>query len=162
MRFLKIFGLGLLGLIGAVGVVHSQTSYLPVPSGVCTAANQILTAVDANNVQCSTAASLTTVAASTSLTVGSGTAITKVVVYTASLTPAASSAAIQTAEQTFTVTGLTTADKVFVNGPAPTSLCPPTTFRVSAADTLAIGFTTLTASACTPAAGTYKIVAVRS
>lgn len=104
-----------------------------------------------------------TVTAATSVTVGgSGTAITQVRVYSPSLTPAASSAAVQTAEQTFTVSGLTTADKVFVNGPAPTSLCPAVTFRVSAADTLAIGFSTLTAAACTPAAGTYNIVAVRS
>lgn len=99
----------------------------------------------------------------TSATIGaSGTSITQIRVYASSLTPAASSAAIQTTEQTFTVTGLATTDKVYVNGPAPTSLCPPTTFRVSAANTLAIGFTTLTASACTPASGTYNIVAIRS
>lgn len=75
--------------------------------------------------------------------------------YSQSLTPAASSAAIQTAEQTFTVTGVQTGDSVTMNGPAPTSLCPPTTVRVSAANTIAIGFTTLTAAGCTPAAGTY-------
>lgn len=102
------------------------------------------------------------VATATSVAVGGGTAITKIVAYAPTLTPTASSAAIQTAEQTFTVTGLTTADKVIVNGPAPTSLCPPVTFRVSAADTLAIGFSTLTAAACTPAAGVYNIVAVRN
>lgn len=99
-------------------------------------------------------------ATATSLAIGGGTAITKMSVYAPSLTPVATSAAIQTTEQTFTVTGLTTADKVFVNGPAPTSLCPPVTFRVSAANTLAIGFSTLTAAACTPVAGTYNIVAV--
>lgn len=92
----------------------------------------------------------------------SGTALTQMRVYAASITPAASSAAIQTAEQTFTVTGLATTDIVYINGPAPTSLCPPTTVRVSATNTLAIGFTTLTAAACTPAAGTYNIVAIRS
>jgi hypothetical protein len=81
--------------------------------------------------------------------------------FSASLTPAATSAAIQTAEQTFTVTGLLTTDTVYLNGPAPTSLCPPTTARVSATNTLAIGFTVLTAVACTPTAGTYKIVAIR-
>lgn len=90
------------------------------------------------------------------------TTITRIMVYAPTLTPAASTAAIQTAEQTFTVTGLTTADKVFVNGPAPTSLCPPVTFRVSTANTLAIGFSTLTASACTPAAGVYNIVSIRN
>ena len=101
-------------------------------------------------------------ATGTSLALGGGTAITRIVVYAPNLTPAATAAAIQTAEQTFTVNGLTTADKVMVNGPAPTSLCPAVTFRVSAADTLAIGFTTLTAAACTPAAGVYNIIAVRN
>lgn len=91
-----------------------------------------------------------------------GTAFTKIVAYAPTLTPAASSGAIQTAEQTFTVTGLSTSDKVFVNGPAPTSLCPPVTFRVSQANTLAIGFSTLTAAACTPVAGVYNIIAVRN
>ncbi len=84
--------------------------------------------------------------------------------YSAALTPAATSAAIQTTEQTFNpagYTGLNTSDVVFVNGPVPTSLCPPVTYRVSAANTLAIGFTTLTAVACTPAAGTYTVWAVR-
>ena len=91
-----------------------------------------------------------------------GTAITLAKVYAPSLTPAQLAAAIGVSEQTFTVTGLTTADKVVVNGPAPTALCPPITYRVSAADTLAIGFVDLTAALCTPAAGTYNIVAVRS
>lgn len=102
------------------------------------------------------------VATGTSLALGGGTAITKIVAYAPSLTPAATAAAIQTVEQTFTVTGLATTDKVIVNGPVPTSLCPPVTFRVSAADTLAIGFSTLTAVACTPVAGTYNIVAIRN
>lgn len=83
-------------------------------------------------------------------------------VYSQSLTPSATSAAIQTSAQTFTVTGLTTADVVFVNGPAPTSLCPMVGARVSAANTLQLHFTVLTASACTPASGTYVVVAVRS
>jgi len=102
-------------------------------------------------------------ATSTSVAVGaSGTVLTQIRAYAESLTPAASSAAIQTAEQTFTVNGLATTDKVIVNGPAPTSLCPPVTFRVSDANTLAIGFTTLTAAGCTPAAGTYNIIAIRN
>lgn len=94
--------------------------------------------------------------------VAGGTALTKLVVYSQSLTPAASSAAIQTAEQTFTVTGIATTDVLYLNGPVPTSLCPPVTIRASATNQIAIGFTTLTAVACTPAAGTYKIVAIRS
>ncbi|MEK7569033.1 MAG: hypothetical protein AAB497_02885 [Patescibacteria group bacterium] len=102
-------------------------------------------------------------ATATSIAVGAGgTTVTRIVAYAPTLTPAATAAAIQTVEQTFTVTGLTTADKVFVNGPVPTSLCPAVTFRVSAADTLAIGFSTLTAVACTPVAGVYNIVAIRN
>jgi hypothetical protein len=81
--------------------------------------------------------------------------------FSQSLTPATTSAAIQTVEQTFTVTGLLATDRVIVNGPAPNSLCPPVTGRVSAANTLAIGFSVLTAATCTPTAGTYKIVAFR-
>lgn len=101
-------------------------------------------------------------ATGTSLALGGGTAITNITVYAPTLTPAATAAAIQTVEQAFTVTGLAITDKVIVNGPAPTSLCPPVTFRVSAANTLSIGFTTLTAVACTPAAGTYNIIAIRN
>lgn len=101
-------------------------------------------------------------ATGTSLALGGGTAITKIVAYAPTLTPIATAAAIQTVEQTFTVTGLATTDKVFVNGPVPTSLCPAVTCRVSAADTLAIGFTTLTAVACTPVAGVYNIIAIRN
>lgn len=106
----------------------------------------------------------TQLVATTSATIGAATptAITNLRVYAPSLTPTATAAAIGTVEQTFTVTGLTTADKVFVNSPAPTALCPPVTYRVSAADTLAVGFAVLTAAACTPAAGTYNVVAIRS
>lgn len=101
-------------------------------------------------------------ATATTIAVGGGTVVTNIAVYAPTITPAATAAAIQTVEQTFTVTGLATTDKVFVNGPVPTSLCPAVTYRVSAANTLAIGFSTLTAAACTPVAGVYNIVAIRS
>jgi len=112
---------------------------------------------------CTTSPSLGT-ASATSLSLGaaSPTTITNVRVYTPSLTPSQLSAAIGVSEQTFTVSGLTTADKVYVNGPAPTALCPPITYRVSATNTLAIGFVDLTVALCTPAAGTYTVVAIRS
>lgn len=102
-----------------------------------------------------------TLTASVSAAIGGGTAITKIAVYAPSLTPASVGAAT-TAEQTFTVTGLTTADKVIVNGPAPTVGTGIVNARVSAADTLAITFANVTAGALTPAAGTYAIVAFRS
>jgi len=91
-----------------------------------------------------------------------GTALTNGIVrYTPSLTPSITSAAIQTTEQAFTVSGVAVGDVIFVNGPTPTSLCPLVTARVSALNTVALGFTTLTAVACTPAAGTYNIFAIR-
>lgn len=62
-------------------------------------------------------------------------------------------------EQTFTVTGLTTANRVFVSGPAPTAACPPVAWRVSSGNTLSGTFAYLTTATCTPATGTYTIVA---
>jgi len=100
---------------------------------------------------------------STSLTVGaSGTAITQIRVYAPSLTPAEVSANT-TAEQTFTVTGLSTADKVFVNKPTAQAGLGIVGVRASAANTLAITFANVTASPITPtAAQTYAVVALRS
>lgn len=73
-----------------------------------------------------------------------------------SITPAATSAAIQTAGQTFTVTGLISGEPIsVVSQPAPTSLCPLVAARVTAANTVTLYWSVLTAAACTPAAGTY-------
>lgn len=99
--------------------------------------------------------------ASDSLTVGSGTPITKVAVYAPSITPASVGAAT-VVEQTFSVPGLTTADKVVVNAPALVNAIGVAGVRVSAADTLAIRFANPTAGALTPAAGTYPVIAFRS
>ena len=83
-------------------------------------------------------------------------------IYSSSLTPVATAAAIGTTQQTFTYTGLTTSDMVFImTAPVPTSLCPAVSARVSAANTLQIDFTTLTAAACTPAPGVYYVAAIR-
>lgn len=95
------------------------------------------------------------------LAISGGTDITKIAVYAPSLTPA-SVAAATSAEQTFTVNGLTTADKVVVNGPSVTAGTGIVGARVSAANTLAITFMNATAAALTPTAGTYNIIAIRS
>lgn len=97
-----------------------------------------------------------------SLTVGAaGTAITQMRVYSQSL-DVASVAANTSAEQTFTVTGLTTADKVFVNKPSVSAGLGVVNARVSAADTLALTFMNNTGSSIDPAAETYTITAIRS
>lgn len=89
------------------------------------------------------------------------TELTNIKVYSPSITPA-SVAAATIAEQTFTVTGLTTTDKVIVNPPAIANATGIAGARVSAADTLAIRFVNPTAGALVPTAGTYTVLAVRS
>jgi hypothetical protein len=91
----------------------------------------------------------------------SGTPLTQVKVYTPTLTPASVLASIS-AEQTFSVTGLTTADSISVSGPAPAMGSGLVNARVSAADTLALTFVNDTLASVTPTAGVYRIVAVRS
>jgi hypothetical protein len=81
---------------------------------------------------------------------------------TGSITPAATSAAIQTASQNFTVNGLLSGEPIFVvSQPAPTSLCPLVGARVTAANTVTLYWTVLTAAACTPAAGSYNFMVPR-
>lgn len=85
-----------------------------------------------------------------------GTRLTPIVEYSVSFTPSATSAAVQTAAQTVTVTGIASGDYVvLLKAPAPTSLCPPVEVSATAANTVSVYFSTLTAAACTPAAGTY-------
>lgn len=91
----------------------------------------------------------------------SGTELSQIKVYSQTITPA-SVAAATVAEQTFTVTGLTTADKVIVNPAAIANSTGIAGVRVSAADTLAVRFSNPTAGALTPTAGTWAIVAIRS
>jgi len=103
-------------------------------------------------------------AASDNLTIGAtGTAtpITQIRVYSQTITPA-SVAAATVAEQTFTVTGLATTDKVMVNPAATGNATGIAGARVSAANTLAVAFVNPTAGALVPGAGTYNIIAFRS
>jgi hypothetical protein len=87
---------------------------------------------------------------------------TEVQIWTAQLSPAAV-AANTTAEQTFTVSGLTTNMTVFVNKPTAQAGLGIVGARVSAAGTLAITFSNNTAGAITPTAGeTYSIASITS
>lgn len=109
-----------------------------------------------------TAAFTGTATVASSLSVGaSGTPITQMRVYTPTLTPASVAINIS-AEQTFSVPGLTTADTLIVNGPAPTVGTGIIAARVSGADTLALTFVNVTIGILTPASGAYRILAVRS
>ncbi len=146
------------GYSGTVGSTHAVNSvvwagtpnqfYSTPPAGSCTAANTVNPYINVDTGQfwfCD-----------------SGSGNWQPVFSTGSITPAASSAAIQTAAQTFTVTGLVSGEPiVVVSQPAPTSLCPLVAARVTAANTVSLYFSTLTAAACTPAAGTYFLMAPR-
>lgn len=72
-----------------------------------------------------------------------------------------STPANSTASHTFTVSGLSTADIVFVNKPSYTAGLAVVGARVSAKDTLVLTTINSTAGAINPAAETYRIVAVR-
>ena len=100
-------------------------------------------------------------ATATSVAIGGGTAITKIVAYSTAINPA-SVAANTTAEQTFTVTGLATTDKVIVNKPTNTAGLGIVNVRASAADTIAITFGNFTAAAIDAASETYAIIAIRN
>lgn len=122
--------------------------YTIVPNGACTAVNTVNPYINVLTGQ--------------TWFCDSGTGNWQPVFSTGSITPAATSAAIQTAPQTFTVKGLSTGEPIaVVSQPAPTSLCPLVAARVAAANTVSLYFTTLTAAACTPASGSYFLMAPR-
>ena len=66
-----------------------------------------------------------------------------------------------TSEQTFTVTGLATTDRVVVNKPTHTAGLIIGGARCSAANTLAITFGNLTAIAIDPPSETYRVTSIR-
>lgn len=94
---------------------------------------------------------------------GDGTAILGVKIYTPTLTPVAVVLPATTQTETFSVSGLSTSDSIFVNQPAQTSGIVIAGYRVSATNTLEITWANaLAVGNATPATGTYRIVAIRS
>lgn len=131
-----------------VWVATPQQLYMVLPQGSCTAANTVNPYIDVINGQfwfCD-----------------SGTGNWLPVFSTGAITPTATAATIATVAQTFTVTGLSTGEPIIVvSQPAPTSLCPLVAAKITAANTVSLYFTVLTAAACTPAAGTYMLYSPR-
>ena len=91
---------------------------------------------------------------------GAGTPLTQITLYSPTLAPT-SVAAATIAEQSFTVTGLATTDRVFISAPGVTAGTGIVNARVSAANTLMVAFANTTAGAVTPLAGVHQIVALR-
>lgn len=90
-----------------------------------------------------------------------GSDLVKVVVYSPTLTPVTVSAA-SIVEQTFTVTGLSTADKIFVNAQAVSNNVAAINWHVTATDTLVGAFCNVAGILDIPASAIYRIVAIRS
>ena len=94
------------------------------------------------------------------LAVNSPTSISLIKLYTPTLTPASTAAAV-CASQSFTVSGVTTDDTLVVNPPAPSASLSLSAARVASADTVSIRFCNPTAGALTAEVGVYRIFAVR-
>lgn len=86
--------------------------------------------------------------------------IKKIQAITATCNPA-SIPANSTSEQTFTVTGVNTADYVLVTKPTHTAGIVVGNARVSATDTVAITFGNITAGAIDPASETYTFLVIK-
>lgn len=86
--------------------------------------------------------------------------LTKIKHYETSINPASVSAN-STSEQTFTITGLTTNDVVYINKPSHTSGLIIGNVRVSTEDTIAITFANITGSPINASEETYEIIAIR-
>lgn len=78
------------------------------------------------------------------------------VLSTGTITPVATAAAIGVAVQTFTLNGTVTGEPIAVMvEPTQTALCPLVQARITATNTVSLGFAVMTAAACTPASGVY-------
>lgn len=94
------------------------------------------------------------------LTVGNGTELKLIKEYSASLTPAAITAADVAEEQQFTITGVKAGDHVIAfTPPASMTALVVAQCRVTADDTVKIKFHAHTTA--TPTAGTYTVVVAR-
>lgn len=90
-----------------------------------------------------------------------GTTLTQAVVYLANLTPGSVSGNTS-AEQDFSVAGVTTSDTIAVAGPAPTAGTGIVNVRVKSNGVVSITFGNYTGGGLTPTAGIYRIIAFRS
>ena len=164
---------GLAGELGILAAVLNSmiTDAMPVPAGTSAApglvfagdtdtgffrvgANEIGVAASGANVGGWTASGV-------KLGHTSSTVLTKFAVYSVSLVPTARTDQSGGIEATFTVTGVTTADIIFVNPPVVSNSNVPCSWRVTAADTVQGLFMQIAASK-TAASGTYQFVAIRS
>lgn len=147
----KTFAVLVAAALLAFGGVSLANENYPMPSDIGTT-GQILTFTDGKNVS-----------GSSSVKVGSsGTTITLIQVLTATIT-SFTVPAHSCVDKAFTVTGVTTADKIFIN-PAYTAAIEAilANARAVAADTIEITFCNPNDEAADPEPGTINVLAVRS
>ena len=138
-RHVTTFAVAAFVALALAGIAWAQTSKMPVPSGVG-AVGQVLTFTDSNNVQgAHKIQSLT--ATVTQFTLAAQTCV----------------------EKAYSVSGLTTSDRVTVN-PAYTTAVEALmgNARAAAADSLEVTFCNPHAAAVDPETGTLNVLAIRS
>lgn len=162
-RLGALLAVALLGVV-MVSELRGQSGWQmpvlgPVPAG------SLIYARDSNNLGATATPSVT------SITVGSGTAISKFTVYATHFGPSAMSAlaasdvCCASAEQVIGgFSGLTLSDAVYMAPTAAgnTALCPALSARVVSAGNIGVRYAQLTTALCTPATGPYHFVAIRS
>lgn len=122
---------------------------------------QAVTVTGATNITGNTAITGTLTTTGTARVGSTGTALTRITVYTASLSPA-EVAANTCAEETFTVTGINASDKVIVNKPTAQAGLGIGGVRASGTNQVGINYCNTTAAPITPtAAETYSFIAIR-
>lgn len=96
--------------------------------------------------------------------IGGGTLVTKAVLYSVFITPGTPITAATVSEQSFTVSGLTTADTIVLHNKGTTNVSDILTpqARVSAVNTLTILFVNVGGADGFPGAETFTFLALRS
>lgn len=147
MQMLSASGLADAG--GSVTSVSGTVNQIDVATGTTTPVISLS----------ATAVAPGTLEVTTSLKVGSGTVLTRLAYYTATLSPV-EVAANTCAEQTFTVTGVTAGDVVFVNKPTAQAGLGLGGVRASGANEVGINFCNNTLAGITPTASEAYVFGV--
>jgi hypothetical protein len=152
--------LALLAGLAVGGKLLADTGFrMPVPAGVFSA-NEVVYANDTNTLTGSSVVK----ASNTGLTLGaSGTALTQIAVLTATVT-SIQVAGNQCDEIAYTVSGVTTSDKILWNTAYAQDAepVPIVGARAAATDTVELTFCNVNSASSDPVTGTVNLIAIRS
>lgn len=143
--------------LALAGLTYAGSGRMSIPGGVFNA-GEVVYAADTNNLT----GTAEVIASASGLKIGatSGTELTQIRVYSQIITPSSVAAGVCAMEM-FTVTGVSTSDKIIYN---PSGLLSPfaTSVRAEAANGVGITFCNLNNSAQAPDAHTATFIAIRS